>query len=567
MLSVFYWLRKKKISNIFHFKIQEQEDSAILLNQWEEYYCKNHLENIEDMFLFVDNFDVAQTHTYYQAFRRILEHSPNLRIVVFSEKQYKNVSDLKQYYYVGMISISSLRKEEVPKYFEIYQLEITKEDVEILAPTGYLPGLLKKCVDYYCMDWSLEDAVKECMSNDYPSVIVKSDIGELSKSAEKLAAILSLFEFQFSKRITDAFIKNFGIDTYAKRELLNNKILINNSRYSYYIEACYRQYFLQKLDDDLKKCVCSEIAAYYYTTFSYKKGWKKSSMDVLCGIDACSYLQKAQEYEQAEILLTCKRQNVCLSAMRRGYYEKILSVLENQYQNMKKVNYWIVYEYFHCLIITGKNARIKEMLNTIIIEEIPEYECQIGILRLKCEAIYEQADGKTVLQILDTEYERIKDQTKTYTVDEQMDMLRVQMLIEEKRYEEAEKICRDFIRRVKQEQNKKRFQYNLAVSGTYLLIIQNDINAEIDQELIKTIPKIFESLNDERGMAWIQGIIGEIRLDAGEKGEDDIIESINKRSRIEEKSKAYRVWLNKIKAKTDNLDVIRRIEEEEKRLS
>lgn len=201
VLSVFYWLRKKNITSIFYLRIQEQEDSNILLNQWEEYYRENHLENESEMFLFIDNFDISLTYAYYRAFQKLLEYSPKLRIVVFCEKQYKNVSDLKQYYNVGMVTISSLRKREVPSYFRIYQLEITKEDVEILKPTGYLPGLLKKCVDYYCMDRSLKDAVKECMSNDYLNVIIKSDIGGLSKSAEKLASILSLFEFQFSKKI------------------------------------------------------------------------------------------------------------------------------------------------------------------------------------------------------------------------------------------------------------------------------------------------------------------------------------------------------------------------------
>lgn len=290
-------------------------------------------------------------------------------------------------------------------------------------------------------------------------------------------------------------------------------------------------------------------------------------MDVLCGIDACSYLQKAQKYEMAGDLLVCGKDNVCRSAMNRGYYEKILAVLENQYHNMARMNYWIVYKYFHCLVITGKYDRMKELMNTIDIEKIPEYECQVGILRLRCETIYEKENAKAVLEILDEVYEKIRNREKTTTVDEQMDMLRVQMLIEEKRYEDAEKICQIYRKREGQEQKRVRFKYNLAVSGTYLLIIQNDTNADIDQELIKKVPELFRSLSDERGMAWIQGIIGEIHLDADEHGEDDIIESINKRNRIGENSKAYRVWLGKIKAKTDNPDILRKIAEEERRMS
>lgn len=575
VLTVLEWLKKKAVhnENILCYQIHKDEDAYVLFNHWQSYCLENMIE--EETYLFIDDFPAQNYLQYYSVIMKLIRHYDYLKIIVFSETAYHEVSEIKQYCNIGIHTIGSLNEKDALKYFEMYQIHhITEGDIKIMEPTGYLPGLLKKCVNYISLGLSVKEAMDNCMAKDYSGIVQLTPVEDLSEDDKKLAEILSMFKDQFSKKITKIFIEKYDIGKSSLTNLLEKGILVNNSEFSYFLEPFYRNYFTDKLDFTRKQEVCREIARYYYLTFKY--GIQKKTISpnsVMCGINACKYLQAAGEYETVQKLMYINKYNIYRSALNAGYIEDILSILTVQYQYMKIDNYWFLYNYLHCLIITGKYTSAERVFQDVTIEDISDYDCKIGILRLRGELMYEYQSAKDVLNYFEENYNRIKDDTRSHSGNNQMEMLIVNLLIAAEEYDKVEMICREKIKKsqtmncgekLKETRNK---DYMFAVAATYLIIKQKVVDEEIDYNLIDEILKRFTKLNDERGKAWILGVKGEIAMMHGLKdAETDIYESIEKRSKMHESSKEYRLWLSNIKLKTDNQSIRKCIAEEERRL-
>lgn len=575
VLTVFEWLKRKGVrnQNILCYQIHKDEDANVLFDHWELYCSENMVE--KETFLFIDNFPDENYLQYYSVIMRMIKYYGYLKIIIFSETAYHEVSEMKQYYNIGIVTIGSLNEKDALKYFEMYQINhINEDDIKIMKPTGYLPGLLKKCVNYILLGLSVKEAIDNCMTKDYAGIIQLTPVEDLSKDDKKLAEILSMFEDQFSKKITQIFIEKFDIEKNSLTNLLEKGILVNNSEFSYFLEPFYRSYFTDKLDFTRKKEVCREIARYYYLTFRYGIQKNTSSPNtIMCGMNACKYLQAAGDYEVVQKLMYISKYNIYRNALNAGYFENILSIFMVQYRNMEINNYWFIYNYLHCLTITGKYTVAESVLRDFAIEDIPDYDCKIGILRLRGELMYEHQSAKDVLIYLEENYNRIKDDTCSHACNNQLEMLIVNLLIAAEEYDKVEIICREKIKKsqtrnsgekLKETRNK---DYMFAVAATNLIIKQKVVGEDIDYKLIDEILKCFTKLNDERGKAWILGVKGEIDMMCKLKdAETDICKSIEKRSKMHESSKEYRLWLSNIKSKTDNRSIRKCIAEEERRL-
>ena len=282
------------------------------------------------------------------------------------------------------------------------------------------------------------------------------------------------------------------------------------------------------------------------------------------------YFQKAKKFDSVNTILN-STPGLLRNAKKRGFYLELIEILKMQHENAQEFNCWNIYNLVHCLIITGQYSFAKKILAEIKLEDVIEYDCKIGILRLMCEVMTQYEDTSTVLNYIEKEYNKHSNKDVLNAMNNQIQMLMVRLYIEEKNYEKAQELCDSVInecKHLKPSNNSRRNkEYSIAVASTYLVqkkIYNNEIVTATEFEQIK---ERFKNLNDKRGYSWILGIEGQSLIkDNHVKAYKSITESINIRKSINECSSEYLKWLKNIRIIIDNDDLLTLIDAEEKRI-
>ncbi len=572
-LTVYYWLISKEIDkkSILYFKIGEDETGDILLNLWDSYYQKNKLCEQNNIYLMIEGLTKENENCFLNTFSCIINKYSNLKLIVFSESYCESISEMRRYNKVESLAFGALSTDNINDFFNLYKKSLDKKKIEVLKKTGYSITVLKKCIKYIDNGLSLEEAVEICMKTDYPKLIDGTDVKKLSDDELRLAAALALFNMPFSKKIAGKFQNKYCKNKNALYGLLKKGVLINNSEFSLCVAPEYVSYLRSKSNVEFKELIYKEIARYYYLTYEVGLKCKQEiSNSVMCGLNACKYFQKAKEFDLVNTILN-STPGLLRNAKKRGFYLELIEILKMQHENAQELNCWNIYNLVHCLIITGQYSFANKILTEIKLEDVIEYDCKIGILRLMCEVMTQYEDTSTVLNYIEKEYNKHSNKDVLNAMNNQIQMLMVRLYMEEKNYEKAQKLCDSVINQCENLKpsngSRRNKEYSIAVASTYLVqkkIFNNEIVTAIEFEQIK---ERFKNLNDKRGYSWILGIEGQSLIkDDHVKAYKSITESINNRKSINECSSEYLKWLKNIKLIIDDDDLLTLINAEEKRI-
>lgn len=570
--TIYYWLCANNVGakQITYFDAKSIRDTNILMDQWEIFYRKQKVSSETDIYLFVDNCGNIDSYEYYDIFIRLIKKYNNLKLVAFSEKKFVYSALLQEYCNVELFWLGSLKKQEVQKYLrDVFHIRnFTDKDIEKLKCTGYNPEQIRKFIEYIHSGLNLDAAVKRFEKIDYPRCIDVDVLELLSEDEKRLAGLFSMFEYTFSKKEASRFQEIFDLEECQLIGLLQNNILINNSKWNYRIEPIYRHYFMAQLDEDERQKACLEIAGYYERTYNYGlRNRRESTTDLLCGIEACKYYQKIGQYEKVNNLLN--KRKVYRKAVRSAYYQSILDVLQIQYEKRDSISkdYWNIYQYVFCLVRVGDFIKAEKVIMSLDPDKI-EPECRTAIFRLNCEIKYEYMSASEVLQYMDDK-SNVWSDNRYNTVDRQLSIFRAELLIVQHQFDEVEKICDNNFIKPDQKDSKaqRKVKYDTAVTGTVKLIMQNERGDKIDHDFMNKIEELFRELKDVRGISWLLGLKGEILTKEGGNGDEFFRYSIEKRSKMRDCSKEYKLWLNRIRDMISDEELCGMVDQEIKRVN
>lgn len=573
-LTLYYWLRSKEITdeNIIYFCANESETSDVFLNYMNEYCKRKNFTNTELVFLLIDGFNKKVEKTLLSAFSQLLNLHKNIRILVFCEEPCDNVSNFKRSNPTTSLTIGALRKEELKDFFKLYQYDISNEEIVHLEQTGYSITVLKKCIIYILDGLDVKQSVLLCMENDYENLISSTKVKALNEDEILLASILYQFDFPFSKKIAYQFQSDYCNNKSSLLNLLQKGIIYSNSKYSYCVEPLFIDYFRKRLPEYLKEKVFHKISKYYYLTYKIGLASPKSvSHSIMCGIYACKYLQKSKSFDLVDKVLS-SQPSIVKSAKNAGLYSALSALLSEQIKNTDSENYyWNIYNYLHCLSIIGEYKKANNLLSNISLEDIENYDCKIGILRLQGETKLNFQKRNVVLDYILNEYNKYKNNIVLNATNNQIEMFIVRLLIDEDRCTEATEICNRVIKESVSVIDKKQriCKYNIAVAHTYLIKIKQLEGQTVSKEEFAQIKNSFKQLSDIRGFSWVLGIEGEMLLSSNIfMAHKYIKESVVNRRNMCEKSAEYISWIKKIRPLiVDAPELQELITNEEKRLS
>lgn len=548
VITTYNYLKSKRINDdyILYYDAIQQEDPKIFLNEVEEYIKKFSTE--DTVYLMFDNFTRVNNKIYYDIFIQLTDEYKNLCLFVFSETKFQNVRLLRggcSRGTIGRLEMNQLSVEDVRKYFLMYEIEVQDEEIEKIKTLGYLPIILGKCVDYILDEGdTIESAVKKCASLGVENIIDISRLNNIDNEDIKLASVLSQFEKPFSKNIVNKLVNKLKLSEDGLSNLVKNRVILSYGDFSYYIPPFYSNYYIKQISPQIKKRTCVYIAEYYYE--AYKHEWRADYIDpinVMRGINACRYMQKAEEFKRAEYFIFKSKYKVYPIALKKGYYDDLIDVLKKQMElqnDYYKVNDWCRYSLIYCLLIVGRIYEAKKIMNDIDLSKIEDKLCRLALLRLECNIKLEFSDAESTLSYLEREYNNAVKTEEDSTVNDQLDWLRIELYLENKDFLNAGSYCEKHL-------NINKKLYETVVASTYLIMVKIGLNESITLESMYDIQKKFEELEDERGKGWILGIIGTLLLEKNpEEAEKCIIDSISIRRNSGECSRSYREWLAKL---------------------
>ncbi len=296
----------------------------------------------------------------------------------------------------------------------------------------------------------------------------------------------------------------------------------------------------------------------------------KISHSIMCGVYACRYLQKNKNFDLVDKVLNSKP-SIVKHAKNAGLYSALTSLFSKQIENTESENYyWNIYNYTHCLAILGEYKKANIVLSNISLDDIGNYDCKIGILRLKGEIKLKFSKPDCVLKYVLEEYNKYKNNIVLNATNNQIEMFIVRLLIDEGEYKQAAEMCNRIIDESKDVvDNRQRIsKYNIAVASTYLVKIKQLTDQPVSNAELEEIKNSFIELSDTRGYSWILGIEGELLLKSNNlKAIEYIKKSIINRRAMCESSLEYITWISKIKQLTREVSELQiLIASEEERL-
>ncbi len=536
-LSMLWWAKYKGIAweQLYYYDALEKKSPGDFRLQAEELLELNDLLAVEVYFL-ISGFPVNEPGEYYKALRQMLENYPKLHFIIFTDKEFSNLSKITVHCTWMRLTIRGMSKESVRDYFELYGIDITEEEIQELEPTEYLPEILKDYVDYVL---DKESDVKEALRNVEIDKNIPQEISDrLDRQEVMLAGVLALFEAPFSKNMANKMAERRGIHKKIIDGLVKNRIIFKYSKHSYKIPQFYRKCLMEKLTDEEIRDACSEISRYYYSSYKYAWGEKLTNEDVMRGINACRFAIKAHDYEKARNYLMEGKYALQKRGKRKGMYKFLIPIMKDLYHIFGDSDVWLVYHLVHCLVITGDISYADRILRRMDMGTIVDWECKVAVLRLKGELYCEYNGPEKAYEYLYNVYNACRNPAKTYhAIDEQMRAYLLELQIECGLYKDVLDDCEKYMKNHKSD-------YLNAILLNYAAICKRKLKVEQRAEDFDEVIELFENLDDKRGIAWTKMEKGIALKEMNAQGaEDTLIEAIEAQKESGECSRQYRLHL------------------------
>lgn len=559
-LSMIWWAKYKGIAGeqLYYYDALEEKTPEDFRIQAEGLLDSGTLPDDKVYFL-IAGFPVNEPGDYFAAIRQMLENYPKLYFIIFTDKRFSNLSEIKRYYNYMRLTIQGMNKESVRRYFGLYDIDIAEEEIEELAPTEYLPEILKDYVDYVLDE---ESNVKEALQRvEIDREIPEEISGRLNRQEIMLAGVLALFEIPFSKKIANKMAEKRGIHKDTINKLVNKRIIFMNSKYSYKIPEFYRKCLMERLTDEEIKDACSEISRYYYFSYQYAWGENLSDEDVMRGINACVFAIKAQEYEKARNYLMEGKYALQKRGMKKGLYKFLIPNMKELYHIFGEADGWLVYQLAHCLMITGDINYADRILYKMKLKAVKERECKVALLRLKGELYCEYYGPEKAYEYLYnaySDYGRLADADQI--TDEQIKTYLIELQMQCGCYKDALDDCEKYMKDYKSD-------YLNAILLNYAIICKRKLNSEQGTEGFDKAIELFEKLDDKRGIAWTKMGKGIVQHEMNiQEAEDTLIEAIEAQRELGECSRQYRLYLAELCKQNVSEKIGHLLEEERDRI-
>lgn len=533
-LSLIWWLKYKGINEkqFFCYQASEDRESDYFTTQIEEIMDSIMLDS--KIYLLIFDFPVEYAKTYFRAVRLLLKKYSALNFIIFSDESFRDLCEIKPFYDYVRVSVEGLNKENVKDYFDMYGIDISEGEIEKLSPTEYLPGILKEYVRYILDEKvSITEAIQMVDIDIDPSEKV---LNSLKKKETVLAGTLALFEAPFSIKMAKGLTRDMKYPKEYLKKLVHKGIILSNSEYSYKIPIFYRKFLRNNLSGEDQKRGYLKISKYYYYAYQYEWGSEMSIESLRRGMYACEFAIKAGNYEDAHRYLKKGKYAVYKVGLKMGMFRSLCVLMEELYDTFKTIDEWLYYNFVYCLILTGQIRKATVVLKRLGI--ISDRGCRTALLRLKGEIYYEYIEAQKVYEYILQNYEKPKG--KEGVSDEQLRNYLLKLRMECGEYQ-------DVINEIEENKKHNQTDYSNAVQSMYKLLCWQKCNKKHILENFDEVMKLFEKLNDERGILWVKREKGIFMLEKGILDDENYIVDVIKTSqRLGDCSKDYRLWLVKL---------------------
>lgn len=556
-VSVFWWAKSRGIDEgqLYYYDAQEDRETECFRIQAENLLNSGIASDIK-IYIFIVGFPGKEPKEYLKVIRQMLKKYVKLYFIISTNQKFINLYEIGRYCDFAKITIQGLSKENVKDYFGLYGIDISEDEIEKLTPTEYLPEILNDYIEYVLdQESDVTEAIQKVeIDRDVPEEIFDS----LSEQEIMMAGVLALFDTPFSKNIAEKMAKGRGISRKTIDRLVNKGVIFINSKFSYKIPSFYKKYLREKVPDEEKIKAYLEISKHYYRSYQYAWDDDLTDEDIMRGINACKFAIKAQDYERARNYLMEGKYSLKKRGKKKGMYKFLIPIMKELYKIFGETDKWLVYDFVHCLMITGDINFAGNILHRLDLDTVMDRDCRVALLRLKGELYCEYHGPKETYEYLSKEYSECgKPMGKHNIADEQMQAYLFNLQMHCGLYGKVLVECEEYMKMHKS-------NYLNAILLNYLSICKRKINVEQGTQRIDEAMQLFEKLDDERGIAWTKMEKGIAQFEKNSpEAEDTLSEAIMAQKKLEECSMQYRIQLSEL-CKGNVSETIGRLLEEER---
>lgn len=279
---------------------------------------------------------------------------------------------------------------------------------------------------------------------------------------------------------------------------------------------------------------------------------------------------KGKIKEEYETILSVMRKN----SMDTSDYSRYYNVLKS-YIDVYKFPYdpWIWYNLIHCESLLHPTTRTLDNAKKILEEYLPSMflkyyrydDLYIQFARL-CAELEHELNIQNSLENILAKTSRLTSESKKGVAWTQCLSTIVNMAIDQQEYSTAKLFLQEYIKLTAPD-NYYMKMIGVAMEAN-LMFSQNIRDSFVDlnnmkQNIIVALRISKNILKDYRAQGWIYGLLGECQILMEDKsGEANICKSMEHRKRSGERTKNYKIWLNRI-SRYDLKEYTKKLLEEE----
>lgn len=537
-VSVFWWAKSRGIDagQLYYFDAQQDRGPECFRTQAEK-LLNSGITSDTKVYIFIVDFPATEPKEYFEAIRQMLKKYIKLYLIIFTNPKFINLSQIRKYYNFAKITIRGLSKESVKDYFGLYGIDISEDEIERLAPTEYLPEILRDYVEYVLdQETDVTEAIQKVeIDRSIPEEIFDG----LSEQEKMMAGILALFDTPFSKNVAERMARKRDVSRKTIDRLVNKGIIFVNSKFSYKVPAFYRKYLREIVPNKDKMKAYLEISKYYYHSYQYAWDGDLTDEDIMRGINACKFAIKAQDYESARNYLD--EGKVKKRGKKKGLYKLLIPVMKELYKIFGQNDKWLVYDLVHCLMITGDINFADNILHRLDLDTVTDRDCRVALLRLKGEVYCEYHGPEETYEYLSKEYSACGKPVGVHRVaDEQMQAYLFKLQMDCGLYGKVLVECEKYMQ-------EHKSNYLNAILLNYVSICKRKMNVEQGMEEMEEAMQLFGKLDDERGIAWTKMEKGMAQFEKNiPEAEDTLAEAITAQKKLDDCSMQYRIHLSEL---------------------
>jgi tetratricopeptide (TPR) repeat protein len=459
---------------------------------------------------------------------------------------------------IGRVRVGALTLEEVRRYVREAHLPRVDEATiqQLYEKTGGIailigafralvdsghddPQQLIHELDATDLDADAEEGLRRALRACYRRATTDLEAQDLT-----LLRVLALSEGAFDRKLVAGIARAAGADEIPIRigRLQSTFLVPDESARAWTIHPLFAKLAVEDLTSDQIGAAHRILADYYLDTARVVVARKEevlSDEQFLLLERACRHLQNSGDVQQAGQIL----QRMSPTAKGRGFYEKLRRLTAYHLRNDPSRSLWIDYDYAHCCLIQGDEPETLRTLAPYVAGEVtaPISEC-IQMARLYAEALAAIGQPGEGLAVLTNALALPEASEVSNRIAEHANSVRVHLLTELGRYDEAEPLAQALLQRSRSANDS----HSAAIVNTRLGIIDfergrsEQAATRLDEavRLFRAHRNPDSTVRDRRGLAWALHYWSAARLLLGDVqgASEALLESIRIKREVDERA-------------------------------